>query len=216
MSIALIAPPLPVRPSGVQPSAGVFQGYERTVAIGDIRGDYEALKSALEESAVAKEQFRGNFVWTARPRTAVVFMGDLVDRFGPSTAQDPNVKGRSAGIGEEAGEELLILEAINRLAAQAQENNGLVVRLVGEHEFNSRFGRDELCRYTSELALGVTSADDEAAHEAACDRRHERFLSKFELGHALGDAGGMFAVVFIDGVVYAHGGLVRTWLGTSH
>ena len=88
-----------------------------------------------------------NLQWMLQPNheprrnLAIIFVGDIVDRFRPNMATS-RVHGIESSVGEVEFEEKYLERAINDLSALAQQNHSVVIKLFGNHEFINH--REEL------------------------------------------------------------------------
>ena len=93
----------------------------------------------------------------APPRTAVVILGDTVDRHRPGITV---LDAEKWGPGEQPWEEEMLASMIVMLAKQAPANGGRVIRLVGNHEMWNTINMDAgvkefVERYASPVALSL-------------------------------------------------------------
>jgi hypothetical protein len=121
--------------------------FDAVYAHGDLHGDFEVFKSFLKICNIATIEGTYNdprILWNSeKTNIAVIFIGDIVDRFRPGVAYMPsNLPGNSGtrAIGEFVDEEYYLERAINELSFRAQENNSAVIKLYGNHEFNNLLG----------------------------------------------------------------------------
>ncbi|HKJ16101.1 MAG TPA: metallophosphoesterase [Xanthomonadales bacterium] len=91
-----------------------WEGVERVVAIGDIHGDYDNYMETLKSAGLVNKRGR----WTGGA-THLVQTGDIPDR-GPDTRE--------------------IMEHIDKLAEQAEKDDGRVHLLIGNHEAMNVYG----------------------------------------------------------------------------
>lgn len=170
---------------------------------GDVHGDYTALVKCLSISRLVARDASERLRWCGAPGTALVVLGDAVDRFRACGAfKCVNVGGKAGSAGERPGEEMQVLMLLDRLAAQAAAARGAVFRLFGNHEFMNLDYRDA-ATYTSPLALDYTEGVDvlEArGWERADNFRHGRF-------HHYVGACVPHAILQIGNTVFCHGGL---------
>ena len=153
---------------------------DNIIAFGDIHGDIEALKSCMKLSKCVDD----SGAWIAPAGTAVVILGDCVDRYRNAgniqTEIDP-ATGLKKSFGEQKDEEIMVLDMLNSLAAAASASGSVVVRLVGNHELmqgenvagllDNRFQEYTAQKsYTSPYQVGGTEDKDYAA-------RRESFLT---------------------------------------
>lgn len=107
--------------------------FSKVFAMGDFHGDLTAAvvcMSLLARVATYDPEV-GEWRWVAPERTAVVILGDTVDRHRPGvTVLDAN----RFGPGEQQREEEELSSMILTLAYQAPRNGGRVFRLMGNHE----------------------------------------------------------------------------------
>lgn len=158
----------------------VFPSQNRVIALGDIHGDLEALKYCLEYAA---EVIDSKWRWIGQD-TFVVVVGDLIDRFRPGHTY---VDESGWGIGEVENEELLILERLSQLDAEARKHNGRVLKILGNHEIMNIMDRD--FKYVTPNARKMP---DRAA----------RLLKAI-------DRCAVYGLLQIGNWVFAHGGIVE-------
>jgi hypothetical protein len=185
-----------------------ISGLDFIYVVGDIHGDYEALKVCLEKTGMVKETTFGKFTWinSDDKNVLLVFTGDLIDRWRPNASQqDPWITGRSASLGEVADEELIIESAINSLANTVGPRR-YVLRLVGNHETTARFSNDP-CTNATELSMGIERHYTPEMRKKACVVRHDRFQPERDMGAAIGRCGGYKCIYYADGFIFCHGGL---------
>ena len=116
--------------------------YEHVYALGDLHGDiqifFEFLKLCNIATVDRTDYKNPNIRWnTAVRNVAVIFLGDIVDRYRPGAAET-NVHGVRSSVGEEVFEEKYLERAINDLSIQAAGNYSVVLKLFGNHEFINR------------------------------------------------------------------------------
>lgn len=137
---------------------------DNIIAFGDIHGDIEALKSCMKLSKCVDD----SGAWIAPAGTAVVILGDCVDRFRNAESIyseiDP-ATGLKKSLGEQKDEEIMVLDMLNSLAAAASVSGSVVVRLVGNHELMQ--GERDLSyhaqtQYVSPYQLGGTDTAKKA------------------------------------------------------
>ncbi len=118
----------------VTKSEGIFEFPEKTkrvITIGDIHGDFESLLMCLLKANVINDQLE----WIGED-TIVVQMGDILDRGGRPNSIDT----------DNNCEELHIIQFLEFLNKKAQNFNGKVLCLLGNHELMNILGD---FRYTS-------------------------------------------------------------------
>jgi hypothetical protein len=150
---------------------------DNIIAFGDIHGDIEALKSCMKLSKCVDD----SGAWIAPAGTAVVILGDCVDRYRDDPRKyiheeiDPTT-GLKKSLGERKDEELMVLDMLNSLAAAASVAGSVVVRLVGNHELmqsenNVGYVKQRIEQYsfqknyTSPYQVGGTDDDHYAARQ---------------------------------------------------
>ncbi len=181
-------------PSAAEPPCE-FEGVERVVAVGDVHGAYDRFVEILRAAGIVDGRGR----WSAG-RAHFVQLGDVLDR-GPDSRK--------------------ALELLQRLQREAASAGGRVHTLLGNHEALRLLGNFS---YTTpgEFAAFATR-DSEALREqviqAASPDVREQLRSQTPLGmiemiQAFGPAGPygaalrtLDAVVRIDDVLFAHGGI---------
>jgi hypothetical protein len=137
---------------------------DNIIAFGDIHGDLEALKACMQLSKCVDE----TGAWVAPSGTAVVILGDCVDRYraaGNIYSEIDPATGLRKSLGERKNEELMVLDTLNFLAAAAAASGSVVVRLVGNHELMQ--GERDVTyhaqtQYVSPYQLGGTGIDKKA------------------------------------------------------
>ena len=100
--------------SAQEQGVGIWTGVERTVAVGDVHGDYDQLAAVLKSAGLIDEQ--GN--WSGG-KTHLVQNGDVLDR-GPDSRK--------------------AMDLLMRLEKQAAEAGGYVHALIGNHEAMNVYG----------------------------------------------------------------------------
>ena len=100
----------------------------RTIAVGDVHGELDALKEILQHASMTD----GNNHWAAGTDT-LVQMGDVIDR-GPKSKQSYSFLGR--------------------LQREAAETGGRVVRLLGNHELALLTGDEHWTNFSDPQSLG--------------------------------------------------------------
>lgn len=98
----------------------ILSHIKRIYIIPDIHGDYLAFYTCMRYLAAV---LNPDGSW-GQKNTAVVFMGDIVDR---QRRQVPSA-------GEFVGEEEMIIDTINAMSELAKKHQSIVVKLVGNHE----------------------------------------------------------------------------------
>jgi hypothetical protein len=140
--------------------------------------------------------------WVAKPGTAMVLLGDVVDRFrkGVSASdRDPDT-GLTRSLGETRDEEGQVLRLLNKLAAQAEGAGCWLYRLVGNHEFmqtqwHGAHGAQQ--QYSSPFSVG---GDDEDHY-----LERQRSFAHGEFHRLVGSCCPKVAVK-IGSHVFCHGG----------
>lgn len=184
-----------------------IHGLREIFFIGDIHGDYLALFTVLAKTGcVRQDPILKTLQWVPKHKVGIVFTGDLVDRWRPGwSKQDPRYADITASIGEDAYDEMRIEKTINDLAMAAEQSGGLILRLVGNHEFVNRFHGS--CTNVSDLALHLFGKSTEEQRAKACAIRHARFKPAYDLGAALEQCGGVKCFFVADNVLACHGGV---------
>lgn len=190
--------------------------FRRVVCVGDVHGDITALWKCLRLADVA--QYDGpsqSLSWTAPEKTALVLLGDLVDRYREgSLTVTKSIRRKSyvGTLGEQENEEEKILELLNRLAVLAPETDGAVFRLFGNHEFLQMRDPAEgyQAKYATPLSMLVPSPTAGGISSGA-RRRQEDFVSgRFQ--HLIGSCSPK-AVLQIGSSVFVHGGMNTAQIG---
>lgn len=172
--------------------------FDQVFAVGDVHGDLSALITCLTmpNEPLARRVDRGVWEWVARPRTALVVLGDCVDRMRPGAPLSAG--GHTPG--EQPKEELNILRLLNMLAKQAPKTDGAVIRLLGNHEFTQLMKHDAYL--TEWMEMFATPA---ALREQGGVAGRVAYFRKDGLFNHLLRPG--MAVVQIGGWAFLHGGL---------
>jgi len=103
----------------------------RTIVMGDIHGDIEALRFCLKYAANVIDD-SDNWIGGS---TFVVLAGDMIDRARRKNRIMMSVMDEDGrGVGEIKHEELKIQRLLNKLALQSNEQNGRIIKLMGNHE----------------------------------------------------------------------------------
>ena len=146
--------------------------FDDVYAHGDLHGDFKLLKSFLETCGIATVEGaytttpsssnpNPRIVWNpAKTNIAVIFIGDIVDRARKNIALIPSDRSDNTGtraVGEVTDEEYYLEKAINELSYKAQQNNSVVIKLYGNHEFINRLGGTSLLGRTIPTELGPSS-----------------------------------------------------------
>jgi hypothetical protein len=170
-------------------------GIERIVAVGDVHGAYDGFVQILQAAGVVDAAAR----WSGG-KTHLVQLGDVVDR-GPDSRK--------------------ALDLLQRLEREASKAGGRVHSLIGNHEGLRLLG-DFRYAVPGEFAAFTTPdsalARQEAIDALSADRRdaamQETPLGMVEMIRAFAASGaygasirGHDAVVRLNGVVFAHGGI---------
>ena len=149
---------------------------KRIVVFGDIHGDFELLLSLFLKANVINEKLE----WIGED-TYVVQMGDFLDRGGRPNSIDT----------EEECEELQIIQFLDFINKKAQQFDGKVLCLLGNHELMNLMGD---FRYTSintnkcfKNRKAIFSPGSELCHKIACIT---------------------YGILKIDDWVFVHGGLL--------
>lgn len=145
--------------------------------------------------------------WVAPPRTAVVILGDTVDRHRPGITV---LDAEQWGPGEQPWEEEVLAGMIQSLAKQAPANGGRVIRLVGNHEMwntiNMDAGVQEFVeRYASPAALSLEGGAK--GRNASFQRGDMHGLLDVSTCSSAEACEPPKAVVQIGGWAFVHGGL---------
>jgi len=129
---------------GAIPKA-VLPAVHRIIVIGDIHGDWLALKSALKAAGITDHH--NNWIGSD---THVVQVGDFIDRkVRGSMAAQGTRPSRGSGSGDERSESKIIQHLID-LKAKAQQAGGDVHLLLGNHEIMNVYGD---FRYVSPMGM---------------------------------------------------------------
>lgn len=112
----------------------VFDKQERVIAVGDLHGDIRAARACLEKAAQVANS-KGDWIGG---ETYVVIVGDMVDRMRPGLT---TLNKDGWGEGEYEGEEIDLVNYLNRLDSQARKQGGRVIKLLGNHEMMLEDGR---------------------------------------------------------------------------
>ena len=191
-------------------------GQKRVVAIGDVHGDLGALLACLRMSECVAFAEGEAPRWVAEPGTAMVVLGDVVDRFrsgeeGDGIAREADAATRLVkSLGEMRDEEKRILQLLNDLAEQAEAAGGHLCRLVGNHEYMQADPTDKGFHYASDYSSPFSMGGDGPAF---WKRRHDSFASG-EM-HALVGARAPKVAVKIGPHVFCHGGFNRECIAAA-
>src|SRR6266849_4802011 len=174
---------------------GTWEGVGRIVAVGDVHGDYDQLVAVLKTAGLIDDQLS----WTGG-KTHLVQNGDILDR-GPDSRK--------------------AMDLLMRLEKQAEEADGYVHALIGNHEAMNVYGD---LRYTSagEFA-SYRDENSEKTRAAALKTEHPADTARWEAQHPLGyfehrkqfSPDGYYgkwiashdAVIKINDTLFLHGGL---------
>lgn len=201
------------------PPRGVYSSrqFPRVFAVGDVHGDFEATRACLMMTGCVSADLR----WAGGAGVAVVFLGDVVDRWRNNVHSGLRYEDRDgvpASVGEVRNEEASILDVLNRLAAEAARAGSAVFRLFGNHEFLQREPTD---RYTAQMlyaspwAVGLAKDEVTPATTEAFAHMTAKYRARHEAFSALGEAGTMrrrlvdgepLAILKIGPRVFVHGG----------
>jgi len=185
--------------------------FRRVFVVGDVHGDFTALIKCLKISRVI-ERVGDRWAWCAPPRTAVVLLGDTVDRFRRGgrhmLAEFTSPEGFVRTGGERRNEELHVVLLLDSLSQQAERSESAVFRLFGNHEFMNY--TDNLYNYVTPYALNLP---EDASHEAIVQAVEARAQS-FKHGAFRRSIGSCQpkAIIQIGPTVLCHGGIDdRMW-----
>ena len=225
------SPPAPAvqrSPKRITRVTSCFPGDQFTEvwACGDIHGDYEALSACLRMTEAAQMTEEGVWRWSTEVgrRVALVFLGDLVDRWRNNKHNHPlsmiayaEPDGMASSLGERRDEEKMVLRTLNALAREAPEHGGAVFRLVGNHEIMQMDDRvfadgkmaanNAALQYSSPFSMGLPSNALNDQRLAAARSRTEEFMHR-EMHDLLADCEPR-AILQIGENVFVHGGISR-------
>lgn len=174
---------------------GVWEDVERTVAVGDVHGDYDQFVTVLKSAGLIDDQLN----WSGG-KTHLVQNGDVLDR-GPDSRK--------------------AMDLLMRLEKQAMEAGGYVHALIGNHEAMNVYGD---LRYTSAGEFAAfRDENSEKTRAAALKTEHPVDAARWEEQHPLGyfehrkhfnpdgDYGKWIAshdaVIKINDTLFLHGGI---------
>lgn len=124
-----------------QHKKSIFPAQSKIIAIGDIHGDFHALRYSLLLAKVITEipihqanynsPFDGTkyYRWSGR-KTFLIQLGDLLDRGGRGVSTRP----------EHEMEEIQVLKFLYDLSIEASKTGGKVITLIGNHELMNMLG----------------------------------------------------------------------------
>lgn len=126
----------------------------RTIVLGDIHADLEALIYCLRDCAKVIDE---NNNWIGKA-THVVLVGDMIDR---ARRQDIDmltvVDGNDdyKGVGEIEDEEIIIQKLLNKLSLQALIAGGRIIKLLGNHGIGhlNQYGSKWVASYNTNFGL---------------------------------------------------------------
>jgi hypothetical protein len=184
--------------------------FAQVYVCGDIHGDFTVLWRCLTMARLATKTGPGRYAWTAAPKTALLLLGDVVDRYRSSLVQvgvREEIDGMLAGAGEQKDEEANIMRCLNQLAADAETKGGAVLRLFGNHEFmqHSMDSTDAAAHYVSPYAVGIKQSDSASNAERKLEARGKSFFQG-EMQQLVG-ACRPKAIVQVGHCIFMHDGL---------
>lgn len=122
----------------------ILPARSRVVVFGDVHGDYEkTIDMFVKSKLIRYNQTNDNVVWIGG-NTCVVQVGDQIDRCRPLPGlpcNDPKTT-----YNDEAND-IKILELFNNISIQAEQSDGLVISLLGNHELLNVMGSMEYVSY---------------------------------------------------------------------
>jgi len=189
--------------SAQEQGVGIWTGVERTVAVGDVHGDYDQLAAVLKSAGLIDEQ--GNL---SGGKTHLVQNGDVLDR-GPDSRR--------------------AMDLLMRLEKQAAEAGGYVHALIGNHEAMNVYGD---LRYVSAAEFAAFRDENSEKSRAAALAKERpadsaRWLAQHPLGYfehrqkfsPSGTYGNWIvshdAVIKINDSLFLHGGLSAKYVSTK-
>ena len=162
----------------------VYPAVRRIIAIGDIHGDLDKLKTIFLKAKLIKKQKRGQYVWTGED-TYVVQVGDQLDYGGRGPAID-------------ASKELSVLLFMDAMDNKARRHKGRVISLLGNHELMNVLGD---FRYVSRKGMKDFGGYSERKRLFTPGGKLAKYLAYNRIG-----------VVQIGKWVFVHGGLLPYWV----
>jgi len=173
--------------------------FDRILAFSDIHGDLELLVVLLEElSQVIKINMVDsqivNISWQVFLPTAIVVVGDLVDRYRPSINKNTS----SNSNGEILHEERCIFLLLNLVDVLACQNKSRVFKILGNHEMQNLLGE-----FSYSSRLGICSFSPQCSWEG----RKDAFRKGGIMRQHLEACNNLFAVLKIGRFVFVHGGI---------
>lgn len=179
------------------------EGFDVVYAIGDTHGDVGATIAVFRDllGVVRGDAATGRWEWV-RPRTAVVVLGDVVDR---SRHQLRSESGENV-LQAELPDDLYLLRLLNHWADLADGAQALLIRLVGNHEVfqeNLRFSTAQ----DSDLLYRNLEQHSECQQDVQCNRRASFRKEGGAYFRAIWDGGHPRVVQQIGPWLFVHGGL---------
>lgn len=151
---------------------GIFKMPEKILVIGDIHADYEAFIFTLKKAGMINNKLE----WTGR-KTFLVIIGDLVD----GKPRMGNWKGDS---------DIKVVNLVEKLMIGAKKKGGMVIVLLGNHEFMNMRGN-----FTYSGEGGMREMGGENGRKKFFKNRFKKFGK------------GCYLVVKIGDWVFCHAGI---------
>ena len=136
-------------PNAVSADQSIWTGVERTVAVGDVHGDFDQLTAVLRSAGLIDATLQ----WSGG-RTHFVQVGDLPDR-GPETRK--------------------VLDLMIQLEEQARSAGGAVHALLGNHDAMNVYG--DLRYVTPEEFASFRDSNSEKVRESFYQRHLEQLAA---------------------------------------
>ncbi len=172
-----------------------YKKKKRIVAIGDIHGDFEMLKKVLLMIKVIDK--KDNWIGG---ETFVVQTGDQVDRcrsMNPGDCSKPNY------LTNDKNDDIKILKYLTKLHIKAQEKNGAVISLLGNHEIMNAIGNMSYVSYKG--IVGFNNSSDHG-FDYGLKKRSKLFRPGNKLAVFLGCT--RLSIVIIGSYLFVHASIV--------
>jgi len=198
---------------------GVFNiSTDRMLVLGDIHGDLDLLLNSLLIGKVIKqvydkentielvyktEKVPRKYIWTGG-NTILVQVGDQIDRCRPTTTNQ--CINEDATFEDEASD-LRIMKFMTDLAKTAKKVGGRVINLLGNHEIMNVRGEEHDYDYVSYEGLKEFTPPKKKVNKIF---RQTQFKRGSVIARYLAKT--RFTIVYLNGYIFAHAGLIDALL----
>lgn len=183
---------------------------KRIIAIGDLHGDYQLMIRCLRLAKVIDS----NNKWIGGD-TYIVQVGDQLDSCRPTDklCNDPKSEiNRDTDTRENKAEDIRILEYMTELNKEAEQHNGAVISLIGNHEIMNVNGNMNYVSYNdiSKFKNYKDRNNMNLVFKSALEARIHAFKPGNEYAELL--ACTRLPVVIIGSFLFVHAGLINDFL----